>query len=205
MLDGGPARIPKGNDRRSAYRRESAYSSSEDNFETRQESRPTPSPTPVEPRSTQSYSSDGKNGFPKWLAVAIVAVLTLALLIAGVMFALSSAKNSKTGIDESKHQAVFFSTGQVYFGKLEVVNDKYMRLTDVFYIQSNPGDDESTAEAPETESANSGSMQLVKLGEEVHAPEDEIMINREHVLFYENIRPEGRVSQLIKDYKSGSN
>lgn len=48
-------------------------------------------------------------------------------------------------------------------------------------------------------------MQLVKLGEEVHAPEDEIMINREHVLFYENIRPEGRVSQLIKDYKSGSN
>lgn len=199
MLDGGPARIPKGNDRRSAYRRESAHSSNEENNESRSEPRPAPTPSPYR----QAPDSSG-NGFPKWLIATILAVIIAAIIATVAWLAISSAKNSETGIDESKYQAVFFSTGQVYFGKLEVMNDKHLRLTDVFYIQSNPADSSST-EGEDPTSAEASTMGLIKLGEEVHAPEDKIVINREHVLFYENIRPEGRVAQLIEDYKSGSN
>ncbi len=46
--------------------------------------------------------------------------------------------------------------------------------------------------------------QLIKLGEEVHGPEDAMIINRDQVLFYENLKPGGKVSQLIQNYKSGN-
>lgn len=203
MLDGGPARIPKTSDRRSAYRRESTQSKGGD-VRSEAAASGAGASRQVEGRSPVYIEASPK--LPKWLSVTVAAILVIAL-ISALGWAISShLKNSNTGIDSSKHQAVFLSTGQVYFGKLEPMNNNYMKLTDVFYIQSGGSAtaDTSSGESPE-DVDSSASMQLIKLGEEVHAPEDQIVVNKEHVLFYENIRPEGRVSKLIEDYKSGSN
>lgn len=47
-------------------------------------------------------------------------------------------------------------------------------------------------------------MQLIKRGEEVHGPEDAMIINRDQVLYYENLKPSSKVSQLIQKYMSGN-
>jgi ABC-type Zn uptake system ZnuABC Zn-binding protein ZnuA len=43
-------------------------------------------------------------------------------------------------------------------------------------------------------------VQLIKLGSEVHGPEDAMMIAKAQVLFYENLKPDGKVAQSISKY-----
>ncbi len=46
---------------------------------------------------------------------------------------------------------------------------------------------------------------MVKLGNELHGPEDEMFITKEHVLFYEDMKADGKVMQAIKEYKANPN
>jgi hypothetical protein len=86
-------------------------------------------------------------------------------------------------------QAVFLNNNQVYFGKLQDLNTGYVALTDVYYLQT----------ASElTQSGTAGSnLNLIKLGGEVHGPEDEIYIPKSSVLFWENMKDNSRVVQTI--------
>ena len=90
----------------------------------------------------------------------------------------------------------------MYFGKLEEVNSQYLKLSNVFYIQSGSTDtsvDEQTSETSQSQ----GDMKLIKLGDEVHGPEDAMVINRDQMLFFENLRSDGKVVQLIQSHTSG--
>jgi hypothetical protein len=105
--------------------------------------------------------------------------------------------NVSSTINSNEYQAVFFTNGQVYFGKLQVVNGSYMRLSDVFYIQT-PSDSSSN---PQTStSASTANLELIKLGNEVHGPEDAMVINKDQVLFFENIKNDGKVTDSISKY-----
>jgi len=42
---------------------------------------------------------------------------------------------------------------------------------------------------------------LLKLGNEVHGPEDQMEINREHVVFIEKLKTDGKVAKAIAAYK----
>lgn len=127
-----------------------------------------------------------------WISV----ILAAALVVAGGWYVLRGMFAS-SGIDSSKFQAVFLTSGQVYFGRMQVLNDNYIKLTDVFYIQA----DTAAADSQNPQDANSdssNSMQLIKLGNEVHGPEDAMIISRDQILFYENLREDGKVVQIIK-------
>jgi hypothetical protein len=115
-----------------------------------------------------------------------------------------SNANATTGIDTSKYQAVFFTNGQVYFGKLQAFNSDYLKLTDIFYLQTQSSSAAAGSTNPQTSSTDSSSVQLIKLGSEVHGPEDAMMIAKDQVLFYENLKPDGKVAQSIDKY-AGSN
>lgn len=135
-----------------------------------------------------------QKGYLKWI---ITTIIVLALAAGGWVAWQKLAVDD--GIDTSKYQAVFFSNGQVYFGKLTVLSDVQLKLTNVFYVQSQ---EDETAEKAEGEvAANQNNMQLIKMGNEVHGPEDTMIINRDQVLFYENLKPDGKVSQTINQYK----
>lgn len=131
----------------------------------------------------------------KWVIIAVV-VLAVA---AGGWFAWQKLATADSGIESSKYQAVFFTDGQIYYGKLTVLNDRQYKLTNVFYILSQNENKTANADAETTESQNNA--QLIKMGNELHGPEDAMMINRDHVLFYENLKPDGKVTQTINQYK----
>lgn len=135
----------------------------------------------------------------KWLIIGVVAVIVIALAVGGWLL-LQNKKGSTTGIDSGKYQAVFFTNGQTYFGKLSHVDDSYLKLTDIFYLQSQ-NQPEGDANNPQSEEKAQSNVTLIKLGDEIHGPEDEMMIEKSNVLFYENIKADGKVGQSIATYK----
>lgn len=134
-----------------------------------------------------------KKGF-KWVLIVVIVLAVTA----GGWFAWQKLAVDN-GIDGGKYQAVFFTNGQVYFGKLTNIGNNQLKLTNVFYVQSQ--DDNKTSKAEGEVAPNQSNMQLIKMGNEVHGPEDAMIINRDQVLFYENLKPDGKVSQTINEYK----
>ncbi len=140
----------------------------------------------------------------------LIAVLILALLAAGG-YALSHKieehfNKERTAsvtqqIDSSKYQAVFLTNGQVYFGKLQDNGGDYVKLTDIYYLQNQ---DQNKVQPKDQNSNNQSNLTLIKLGKELHAPEDMMEISRQQVLFWENIQDNGKVAQAIKQYKTNN-
>lgn len=134
----------------------------------------------------------------KWLTIGGIALIVLAL-IGGMWWWFGSRRTD--AIDSSKYQAVFFTSGQVYFGKLEKVNDGYMKLTHVFYIQAQNSSSSTSSQNPQDAAKSQASdLQLVKLGNEIHGPEDEMIISKDQILFYENLKGNGKVADTITKY-----
>lgn len=98
---------------------------------------------------------------------------------------------------KDEYQAVFLTNGQVYFGKLQNASGAYLELTDIYYLQV----DSSIQSGEEAEAAASDSnVQLIKLGNELHGPQDEMQISTLQVLFWENLKADSRVSEAIANY-----
>lgn len=89
------------------------------------------------------------------------------------------------------YSAVFLTNGQVYFGSIVEQQRDTIVLENIYYLQTNTAD--PTAEVTEA------NMSLVKLGNELHGPTDEMMINRDHVLFTETLRDDSKVVQAIQN------
>lgn len=157
-------------------------------------------PAPVR-NGSHHRATEPKKGKGKKIVLAVVAALVLALLAVGAVAAYNKFAGSP--IDSSKYQAVFLTNGQVYFGKLEKSVDNYYKLTDVFYLQATQAQtdaNETDAQNPQDQAAETG-VQLIKLGNEVHGPEDSMVIDRSQVLFIENLKKDGKVVDSIDKYK----
>ncbi len=98
-------------------------------------------------------------------------------------------------------QAVFLSNGQVYFGQIAKQNKAEIKLEDIYYLQvTRPLQQTAEGEAP----ANpQGELSLVKLGNELHGPTDAMYINRDQVLFIEDLKDDSNVVTAIANYKTG--
>lgn len=124
-------------------------------------------------------------------------VLAVALYLA---FGPSIAKQSQH-LDSSKYQAVFLNIGQVYFGKVTTINDRFMVIEDVFYVNCNTANGTNNC----TQNGNN-QYTLYKLGvNELHAPADKMVVNQSAVAYWENIKDSSKVVQAIQQYKKNPN
>lgn len=170
-----------------------------------------PQPTYDEPKaahrsvSPRNHAAQEDRSSKKLIVWIVVAFLVVVLAAAGWFVWSSSRSNTLVAIDSSKYQAVFFTNGQVYFGKLQAANDGYIKMTDIYYLQSQQtSQSEADSNNPQQASTAQNNVQLIKLGEEVHGPEDEMVISRDQVLFYENLKADGKVAQSIEKHKSSN-
>jgi len=153
-------------------------------------SQPTTTPTPTAPTTKKA------RGGNKFLPLIVVAVVVL-VIVGGYLF----LKNSGGGIASGEYQAVFLTNGQVYFGKVAKASGSEVVLKDIYYLITRP---QLQTQTPE---ATPGAQQqpqytLIKLGQELHGPMDEMRINRDHILFIEGLKNDGRVVQAIEQYKT---
>lgn len=153
-----------------------------------------------------SFKSEHKNQTQKGgLKKKLIAVaIAIVLLLGAFLFWSSQQSNPAAHIDKSKYQAVFFTNGQVYFGKLHKLDGDYYKLTDIFYIQANqtPANDDSKNPQATDDAGALTETQLVKLGDEIHGPDDAMIINRDQVLFFENLKKDGKVTDAIIKYRA---
>ncbi len=94
-------------------------------------------------------------------------------------------------------RAVFLTNNQVYFGHfLWKPFSSTITLEDIYYLQvSQPlqqGD--ATSSPPE--------MKIVKFGNEIHGPTDKMVILKDQILFWEDLRENSAFAQKIKESKN---
>lgn len=138
----------------------------------------------------------GQSKLP-WVIVGLLVIILLAALF---LFRGNLMKWGRSDDSSKTYQAVFLSNGQVYFGHISDIMSKNITLTDIFYLQVTPA--QGSQQSTQANTNQSQQLQLVKLGSELHGPEDKMHINRDHVLFYENLKKDGKVVKAIEEYKA---
>lgn len=134
------------------------------------------------------------------MLTVLVLLLILSLLI-GIGLHLKSSYGGLSGVKKDKYQALSLTNGQVYFGKLSQADSKTVVLKDIYYLQLQEPVQPKADAKTEAERQNKPPT-LAKLGTELHAPEDAMYVDREQVLFWENLKDNGKVVKAIKDHKN---
>jgi len=173
-----------------------------------------------------SWYANPHKGNKKNNLVGIVLVVGLIVLIAILLLAVKEMKgikgmgvekiierdagagaaspDSTFKIDPGKYQAVFLTNGQVYFGKVNSHSNSYLELLDIYYLQVKPvlqqGEEgnENSNKNPQDQKTE---LSLVKLGNELHGPLDKMIINKDQVVFIEDLKDDSKVTDAIKRYK----
>lgn len=131
----------------------------------------------------------------KWNTIILlisVCILIIAI-VAGVAF--FKTKEQSKYVDSGKLQAVFLSGGQVYFGNISALNSQYMTLNNIYYLRVN-----QTVQPNQSNNTANNDVSLVKLGCELHGPTDQMVINADQVIFWENLKSDGQVSKAVAEF-----
>ncbi len=138
--------------------------------------------------------SGNKASWFRWAGGGLGLLLTALVVAAICAVAFNDSNTEAKLVNKDKHQAIFLNTGQVYFGKVTDLNNKYITLTKIYYLQTS-----STGTTTANQQANT-SVSLVKLGCELHEPYDQMVINRSQVTFWENLQDNGQVAKAIAEF-----
>jgi len=150
---------------------------------------PRPQPAVGKPKTNQDQNKTNNKLFSTISFVFAVAVVILVVVLL-IYIAISNSNNSSQSsyIYKNKLQAVFLNTGQVYFGNIKKITPSYFVLDNIFYLQTN---------TTSNSKSSTPSVSLVKLGCELHAPYDQMIINASQVTFWENLKSNGKVSEAV--------
>ncbi len=178
--------------------------------------------TPSVPPSKSKFSATPKSSRRKVFAIVISITVLLALVVAVASLVMANNKADKAlltaqttksedlekrllaieeaeaysekQINQNQNQAVFLEGGQVYFGKITEITKDTMKLKDIYYLKTGSVDKTGNV-------VGGADVSLVKLGNELHGPEDAMIIERKNVTFWENLKDDGEVSKAIAEYK----
>lgn len=138
----------------------------------------------------------------KLFQVGLLAAVTV--LIAGILLSIATYEKNREDnyVDTGKYQAVFLTGGQVYFGKIADLNKDNLVLSDIYYLRVDRQVQPDKSKQPQS------SFTLAKLGCELHRPTDVMVVNKDQVIFWENLKDEGgnnTVAGAIKAYQASNN
>jgi hypothetical protein len=149
-------------------------------------------------------SGGGRRGHfkdsPQWLRVTWIVLLfsaTVVIAALALLLYLGGPKEEDL-VDKTKKQAVFLTNGQVYFGEIKSVNSKFLDLRGIYYLNVNQQVQPNQEDSKNAQAQNN--ITLVKLGCELHGPLDQMVINREQVTFWENLRDDGQVAKAVAEW-----
>ncbi len=150
---------------------------------------------PVQPSKHDKSSTSKQLGLLKWATLGLGGVIVLLIVAVILVLIFSAPKSQANYVYNNKLQAVFLNTGQVYFGNIKNINAQYLVLTNIFYLQTNNKSGSSS-----TNTSSNSNVSLVKLGCELHAPYDQMVINMQQVTFWENLQDKGQVAKAVAQY-----
>lgn len=169
-----------------------------------QQSGGSPQPQQVPPQSSPQQQRPSQ---PKWyeptleskIVVVLISLAAIVVLISFAISAFSRTSGVTDFVNSDQYQAVFLSNGQVYFGEITGTTNDTMILENIYYLQV----DEQIQPEQQDAAAADPEVSLAKLGNELHGPEDQMFISAKEVIFWENLREDGEVSQAIEQFEAG--
>ena len=154
---------------------------------------PTPHMGPTPPAGARRGNKN-KKSLTTWATALMGAIIVLLVVAVILVVSFSGQRSEANYIYSNKLQAVFLNTGQVYFGNIQSINPEYLVLENIFYLQTNNQNGSSST------STSNQNVSLVKLGCELHAPYDQMVINMNQVTFWENLQSSGQVAKAVARY-----
>ena len=142
------------------------------------------SPSPVK----SQIDMPKPEGATKKIILKVVFALVVAVIVLSAVFGIGKLVMNRS---RSGYYAVFLSNGQAYFGTISNENERSLELHNVYYIQKNP---DAAQAAP-------NDLTLLKLGNEVHGPEDMMEIYKGQIIFIEKLKSDSKVVKAIQNYK----
>lgn len=95
---------------------------------------------------------------------------------------------------------VFLDNQQVYFGRILSETEDTLVLDDVYYLNNSI---QQSFQATLAEAATgSAKLSLIQRGDELHGPRNPMVINRDHVLFYEEMKETSEIMDAISANES---
>ncbi|OGZ52642.1 MAG: hypothetical protein A3B25_00400 [Candidatus Ryanbacteria bacterium RIFCSPLOWO2_01_FULL_48_26] len=137
----------------------------------------------------EKQEGDGSAENPARVKRPFLGVIIIIAIFGVVLFFFGGIGSRDFPAPASKWQAVFLSNNQVYFGHLKDYTKTNVALTDIFYLR--------VTESLQPGSLSQPSPELVKLGGELHGPEDAMYIPKDKILFWENLRADSPVVRAI--------
>lgn len=152
-------------------------------------------PARIAERQAKRSSSGWKIRKPS-KRMLIISVIVVILAAAGGWFGFRFI--AYAGIDTVRYQAVYLDNDNVYFGKVEFLLNGNVILNDVYRVQAADG---GTGTDKDANAQAAADIRLIKPGNELHAPDDKMLISREKILFIENLKTDGKVTNAINEYQ----
>ena len=90
-------------------------------------------------------------------------------------------------INPGQFQGVYLNNGQEYFGHLEEMNADYVLLKDVHFLRT------------KDEKSPQQSIDVIRMVDSVHSPENVMYIPKEQIIFWQNIRQDSPLAKAILD------
>lgn len=124
-------------------------------------------------------------------SLIIVSISMLASL-ATTVYQAANTVNEQSSVNSSEYQAVFLTNNQTYFGKIKAINGDSINLSNIYYLQNQQSTNQNNNQQPN----------LVKLGSEVHGPEDTMHISRSQLLYWENLKSDSQITKAINSFQN---
>lgn len=130
--------------------------------------------------------------------IGYILIVIIILVVVGVIGWLIKNKNISSSVFSVKTewQAVFLSDREVYFGKIVGANTEVVTISNVYYLQ----DIGALQQGENNLNQQKGEIKLIKLGNEIHGPLDEMQINKSQIMFVENLKDDSKMVQAIKAF-----
>ena len=90
-------------------------------------------------------------------------------------------------VGAARYQAVFLSNGQTWFGHYRDRLGPYAAMESVYYVQTKAAQE---TDVPPT-------SQLIKRGNELHAPDPQVLIPKTAILFIEDLRDDSPIAKYM--------
>ena len=132
---------------------------------------------------TKEKNGNRKNGVALLVVGIVILVVIVAFLVVTIF--VSPAKTNDW-------YAVFLTNGRTYFGNIVKQNSQTVSLKNIYYLQVQQLDPQVEGEQPQTQ------LSLMSVADELHSPENEMHINREHILYFQKLRKDSQVVVSIE-------
>ena len=138
--------------------------------------------------------ANGAHRVVKKVACIVVIIAALVWIDANFNILSSSQANKQA---RAQLQAVFLTNGQVYFGALSRHGIGYWRLDRAHYVQVSKIPATPSSETPDGNATQETRTTLVKLSDDMHRPEDTMIIPASNILFWQNLQSTSPFAQAI--------